>query len=151
MATMQDNVLMQKWAGTATLQQQWGDTLTTRGKWWQHQGCFSVCYLCQCHVLYSSNNYNAYVNDKTVLPLSTREYCWKLIFTYKSCGLGQAKHEPSCEWWLWPGLGFEEAKATAPKPSQARTALFGNLKMRNFDMYSTFAKQARVMWQHDRW
>jgi hypothetical protein len=54
----------------------------------------------------------------------------KFIFTYKSRGLGQAKLEPSREWWLWPGLRFEEAKAAsgqakagAFRPSRARTAL----------------------------
>jgi hypothetical protein len=54
----------------------------------------------------------------------------KFIFTYKSHGLGQAKPGPSCEWRLWPGLRFEEAKAAsgqakagAFRPSQARTPL----------------------------
>ena len=53
------------------------------------------------------------------------------IFTYKSQGLGQAKPGPSCGQWLWPGLGFEKAKAAsgqakagALRPSQARTALW---------------------------
>ena len=54
----------------------------------------------------------------------------KFIFTYKSHGLGQAKLEPSCEWQLWPGLRFEEAKAAsgqakarASRLSRAGTAL----------------------------
>src|SRR5713101_3467250 len=50
--------------------------------------------------------------------------------SYKSRGPGQAKPEPSCGWWLWPGLGFQKAKAVpgqakAPafRPSRARTTL----------------------------
>ena len=45
----------------------------------------------------------------------------KSIFTYKSHSLGQAKPEPSREWWLWPGLRFEEAKATS---GQAKAGAF---------------------------
>ena len=53
-----------------------------------------------------------------------------LIHIPKSLGLGQARPRPSHVWWLWPGLVFEEAKATsgqakagAFRPSRARTAL----------------------------
>ena len=47
----------------------------------------------------------------------------KIITTYipKSLGLGQARPRPSHVWWLWPGLVFEEAKATS---GQAKTGAF---------------------------
>jgi len=54
----------------------------------------------------------------------------KKKITYKSRGLGQAKPGPSRGWRLWPGLGFEQAKAAsgqakagAFRPSRAGTAL----------------------------
>ena len=39
----------------------------------------------------------------------------------KSWGLGQAKLEPSWQWWLWHGLSFDKAKATS---SQAKARTF---------------------------
>ena len=58
----------------------------------------------------------------------------QMILDAKSCGLGQAKLEPNCGWQLWPGLGFEkakaplgQAKARAFRPSQAETSLVGVL------------------------
>ena len=62
----------------------------------------------------------------------SQQSCWKywLWFSYTSHGLGQAKPRPSCEWQLWPGLGFEKAKANSSwakamafRPSQAGTTL----------------------------
>src|SRR6266849_6499603 len=41
--------------------------------------------------------------------------------SYKSRGPGQAKPEPSRGWWLWPGLGFQKAKAV---PGQAKAPAF---------------------------
>ena len=53
--------------------------------------------------------------------------------TYKSCGLGQAKPGPSCDWRLWLGLRFEkakagsgQAKAGAFRPSRARQITTSN-------------------------
>src|SRR6266849_1633465 len=54
--------------------------------------------------------------------------------SYKSRDPGQAKPEPSHGWWLWPGLGFQKAKAVpgqakAPafRPSRAGTTLLSSL------------------------
>ena len=61
------------------------------------------------------------------------------MLAYKSHGLGQAKLEPSHEWGLWPGLGFEEAKATL-RPSQARTSLQTTVTLQLNNMMFAFVK-----------
>src|SRR6266852_5002288 len=67
--------------------------------------------------------------------------------SYKSRGPGQAKPEPSRGWWLWPGLGFQKAKAVpgqakalAFRPSRAGTTLF----LTNF----AFSHPIAAAWLH---
>src|SRR6266849_6309799 len=55
--------------------------------------------------------------------------------SYKSRSPGQAKPEPSRGWWLWPGLGFQkakaipgQAKAPAFRPSRAGTTLVPTIR-----------------------
>ena len=66
-----------------------------------------------------------------VLELSTVGVLYvKIHFCIQSCGLGQAKPKPSCEWQLWLHPGFQwataasgQAKARAFGPSWAGTSL----------------------------
>ena len=52
----------------------------------------------------------------TLSPYFLLEVC-----TYTSCSLGWAKPRPCPEWWLWPSLGSEQAKATS---GQAKARAF---------------------------
>ena len=56
-------------------------------------------------------------------PMQWHALSKSTVLCAKSCGLGQARPKPSCEWQLWLGLKFQQAKARAFGPSQAGTSL----------------------------
>ena len=93
-------------------------------------GCISICSIVVSSCI-SGHQHNCINWMMMILRLKTALMC--VCFTghqhvnivsgdTKSRGLGQARPKPSCEWWLWLGPGFQQAKAAS---SQAKAGAFG--------------------------